>query len=300
MSDDGRFTSSVVSYPNRGSYGQSSYRGNTTGRIIVQFLETFHVSPRGLFVDPMEGGGTSKDVAKELGIEYRGFDLKKGFNILKDDLRSKLPRAAHSAFIHPPYMNMIDYGGGEGDMSKVSDIGEFLEICQLGLLNLYQALEPGGHYAVLMGNMRKAGKFYPIASRLAMFSPGEQVVEIIKIQNNMTSNSRMGFYKGTFVPTTHEMLTVFKKPESMLYYLDVAITKEKVSMRLSEGTWRNVVRMSMMGKGKMTLNQIYNEVAQSGKKLNDNWKAKIRQVVQSFPEFEHVDRGVYQTQFQSV
>ena len=36
------FDSSVVSYPDRGHYGNSKYRGNTTGHIIVQFLETFH------------------------------------------------------------------------------------------------------------------------------------------------------------------------------------------------------------------------------------------------------------------
>lgn len=36
------FNSSVVSYPGRGPYGTSSYRGNTSGRIVREFLETYH------------------------------------------------------------------------------------------------------------------------------------------------------------------------------------------------------------------------------------------------------------------
>lgn len=34
-------THSVVSYPNRGNFGDSRYRGNCTGHIIVDLIETY-------------------------------------------------------------------------------------------------------------------------------------------------------------------------------------------------------------------------------------------------------------------
>lgn len=51
------FTSSIVSYPNRGTDGDAKYRGNTTGRIVRDFLATYHRDKGATFVDPMEGGG---------------------------------------------------------------------------------------------------------------------------------------------------------------------------------------------------------------------------------------------------
>jgi len=131
-----------------------------------------------------------------------------------------------------------------------------------------------------------------------VFSPGEQVMEIIKEQNNMRSSSKMGFYGGNFVPTTHEVLSIFKKPENLMFALDVVISKERVSAVLTEGTWRNVVRAAMLGKEAMGLSEIYAEVAKSPKAAaNPYWKEKIRQIVQTCEEFKRVARGSYQLQF---
>ena len=79
---------SIVSYENRGNYGKSNYRGNCSGRIVKDMLE--HYRPA-VFADPMIGSGTSGDVVEELrregaAIEFHGFDLHSGFNILKDSL----------------------------------------------------------------------------------------------------------------------------------------------------------------------------------------------------------------------
>ena len=42
------FAGSVVSYPDRGHWGKSSYRGNCTGRIIKDFLESYMKRKDGL------------------------------------------------------------------------------------------------------------------------------------------------------------------------------------------------------------------------------------------------------------
>src|SRR5690606_12780660 len=89
------FTSSVCSYPERGPYGKSSYRGNCTGYIIKDFINTYLSRKDGLVADPSIGGGTSVDVAKELGIRFKGTDLHQGFNLLRDDFRDFLQEDAN-------------------------------------------------------------------------------------------------------------------------------------------------------------------------------------------------------------
>jgi hypothetical protein len=73
----------IVSYPDRGAWGDSKYRGNTSGWLIRDLIEFFR--PRSV-LDPMEGSGTTRDVCRELGVEYDGFDLKGGFDALTSQL----------------------------------------------------------------------------------------------------------------------------------------------------------------------------------------------------------------------
>lgn len=83
-----KFNSSVVSYPDRGHWGDSRYRGNCTGAIVRDFFGTYHTRKDGLAFDPSIGGGTSVDVANELGIRFKGTDLHQGTNLLLDDMRT--------------------------------------------------------------------------------------------------------------------------------------------------------------------------------------------------------------------
>jgi hypothetical protein len=71
---------SILSYPDRGPWGDRGYRGNCSGYVYREIFERLH--PR-VFTDPMAGGGTSVEVAREMRIEAHGLDLHSGFNILK-------------------------------------------------------------------------------------------------------------------------------------------------------------------------------------------------------------------------
>ena len=46
---------SVMSFPERGNYGNSNWRGNTSGYVIKELIQ--HFNPK-LFVDACEGSGT--------------------------------------------------------------------------------------------------------------------------------------------------------------------------------------------------------------------------------------------------
>ena len=83
---------SVVSYPDRGPWGDSRYRGNCTGHIIKDLILRFKC--RSVF-DPAEGSGTVRDVVAGINkylhknIYYEGKDLKDGWDILASPLPEK-------------------------------------------------------------------------------------------------------------------------------------------------------------------------------------------------------------------
>jgi len=83
--------SSVISFPDRGPWGDSKWRGNASGHVYRTLFE--QLSPR-VFVDPMVGSGTSVEVARDMGIEGYGYDLHEGFNAVTMDLLTKVGKRA--------------------------------------------------------------------------------------------------------------------------------------------------------------------------------------------------------------
>ena len=67
------------------------------------------------------------------------------------------------ACIHPPYLNALQYTkDDENDLSRIADPREFAR--RIGLLaqEVHGALKPDGLCAVLMGDVRKAGRLIPL------------------------------------------------------------------------------------------------------------------------------------------
>ena len=77
---------SIVSYKERGSYGNNKFRGNCSGFLIKDLIEHYQAKT---ILDVMAGSYTTKDICKELGLECDCFDLKEGFNALTDKLPPK-------------------------------------------------------------------------------------------------------------------------------------------------------------------------------------------------------------------
>lgn len=99
---------SILSFPERGRWSRSGYRGNCSGHVYRAIFE--QLRPH-VFVDPMVGGGTSVEVARELGIEAYGLDLHSGFNVLRESLLDRVGKPADLVLSHPPYGAMIVYSG---------------------------------------------------------------------------------------------------------------------------------------------------------------------------------------------
>lgn len=286
---------SVISYPERGKWGKSSWRGNMSGHVMVDMVN--HFKPK-LVVDVCEGSGTSGDVCRDMGLDYVGLDLHKGNDFTRDAVLRQLPCPGDLVFSHPPYHSMIQYSGNmygkalPTDTSRCSSVDEFLAMSEVMLLNQREATKEGGVYASLIGDMRKNGTFRSFQADYIGMMPKDELISVtIKIQHNCVSDGRR--YSGSFIPILHEYLLIWKKSSQTLF--TIAMNKAIELQRQIATTWRSAIRVAMMNiGGKARLCDIYSEVEKCAGALianNQHWKAKIRQKLQQ--HYTHVERGVW-------
>ena len=205
---------SIVSYPQRCNlWGKPSYRGNCDGRLFKELVLRYRAKS---VADPMMGSGTTRDVIaglnRETGtrIRYWGGDLRTGFDLYEETLPSRYDLI----WVHPPYFNIIDYGGGDKDLSSETYYPRFLTKLTVCLRHAYEALELGGHLAVLVADVRRAGNYYPLGRDLMNMAPclGQIRSVIIKAQHNCRSDGKA--YKSMrHAPIKHEYCVVFERTQ---------------------------------------------------------------------------------------
>ena len=290
---------SVLSFPERGPYGKASYRGNCSGYVVKAILE--FLRPKEC-CDPAEGSGTTGDVCRELGIHYVGFDLMTGFNLLKDSLIERLGKPFEFIFFHPPYHDIIRYSGSQwgnahpDDLSRCETVDDFLSKIEIALWNISKATD--GHFAVLIGDVRKNGNYYPFQSdiiRIVSGGMGRLKSHIIKVQHNVTSD-RIN-YSGKFIPIMHEHLLLFERRRDIQTFFEYVLSRSEELKRESNRTWRSLVRLSLekLG-GKAHLSSLYEVIEREDPNkvgANLNWQAKVRQVLQKAQDFIRVGEGVW-------
>lgn len=195
---------SVVSYPGRGPWGDNRYPGNCSGYMLIDLCATFQ--PRRV-LDPMEGGGTSREVCADLGIEYAGYDLHSGTDSLRDEIGS----GYDLIFWHPPYHDMKVYSDDARDLSRAGSLAAFGALLRAGYWRFFDLLAPGGRLAILMGDLRRQGRYEPLTVDVARLDRRHIEGIIVKVQHNVSSNKTR--YGGAFVPILHETLTLFRRPQ---------------------------------------------------------------------------------------
>lgn len=283
---------SIWSFPERGKWGSSRYRGNCSGYVIKQLLE--HYKPKH-FVEVFAGGGTGHDVARELGYTNSvHLDLNPawgGWNALVDEI----PMGSDFVFSHPPYDSIVVYSGnmwGEAhpdDLSRCSSYEEFIEKLDLVNGKIYSSLLNGGRHAVLVGDVRRNGKYYSIIKDMSWF--GELESHIIKKQHNTFSEKHS--YKGKFIPILHEHLLIFRKDQVWMLPVKITRTKEFDLRQTSLPTWRDIVQGALESLGgRAKLNEIYEIVGETAKaRKNKHWMEKVRQTLGRNEQFVMIKRG---------
>lgn len=292
---------SILSFPDRGPWGQSSWRGNCSGHVYKSLFEQLRPS---VFVDPMVGSGTSVEVAREMGIKAFGLDLHSGFNVLRESILSVVGQPADLVVSHPPYGGMILYSGNvwgsphADDLSRCVDDQDFHEKLHIALLNQREATKGGGYYGTIIGDWRRNGRYTSYQAECIARMPADELAAVlIKQQHNTVSNSRR--YIGMKMPRIlHEYILLWEKPKVIASFLsDLSIMARQQSARLAS-TWKALVRMVLMALGgKADLATIYTKVAENAPERlanNPNWKAKVRQVLnQSSEYFASCQRGIW-------
>lgn len=203
---------SVVSYPERCKlWGDGRFRGNCDGRLFLSLVHRY--GPKRV-ADPMMGSGTTRDVVQWLNekrgnhIEFWGADLRMGFNLHATDL----PGRYDLVWLHPPYWNMIRYSNDLADLSTCEDYATYRERLRVCLRRCHAALEIGGRLAVLVGDVRRRGRYVPIVRDLLNMEGelGDVRSVIIKMQHNCQSdNTDYGRLEDP--PIRHEYCVVFRK-----------------------------------------------------------------------------------------
>ena len=194
---------SVVSYPQRGPWGNNRYPGNCSGYLLIDLCATYRPT---CVLDPMEGGGTSREVCADMGITYTGFDLHSG----TDSLRDPLGTGYDLIFWHPPYHDMKVYSNDPRDLSRAGSLVAFMALLRASYWRFFELLVPGGRLALLMGDLRRNGRYEPLTLDVARLDRQHIESIIIKTQHNVSSNRTQ--YGGTFVPILHETVTIFRRP----------------------------------------------------------------------------------------
>lgn len=242
-------------------------------------------------MEVFSGSGTGKEVALDLGFSNSvHLDLNNGWNALIDDI----PTGNDFTFSHPPYWDIISYETQRGashadDLSNHMSYDEFIHKLDIVNQKIYQALLNNGHHAMLIGDVRKKGKYYSPIKDLIYF--GEIDVHMIKTQHNTVSERKK--YNGNFIAIAHEHLIVFKK--NNIWTLQVKITKTKTfDLRAFENmTWRDLIQgaIEFLG-GEADLSAIYEVIRESKKsQKNKHWREKVRQTLQIHQNFSSIKRG---------
>ncbi len=263
----GQITQSVLSYPDRGPYGDNSFRGNTSGYLIRDLILHFNAQS---VLDPMAGSKTTADVCRELGVDCDCLDLKEGF----DAVSSPLPDKRYGLiFLHPPYWNIIHYSSDPRDLSSSKTLQEFLNRLSNIIMRLAHLLTKDGRIVVLIGNKRKSGRYYPLGACLEVLFVNELKDELIKIQHNVRS-SGFRYANRNFIPIMHEKVLIFAGFKS--------ITWEQLLIR----------SLKQLG-GEAHVQELYGRLADHPKTAdNPAWRATIRRELQE--HFKPVDgRGIW-------
>lgn len=184
---------SILSFPERGPWGNARYRGNCSGHVYKQIFEWLR--PR-VFTDPMVGSGTSVEVAREMGIEAYGFDLHSGFNVLKDSILEMVGNPSDLVLSHPPYHDCVVYSGSvwgrephSDDLSRCATEQEFIEKLHRAVANQRTATRLAGFYGVIIGDVRKGGRYFSFQAEIIARMPKAELRSVlIKVQRNVGSN----------------------------------------------------------------------------------------------------------------
>jgi len=207
-----KYITSVVSYPDRGPWGDARYRGNCSGYLVKDLILRFNCQS---VFDPAEGGKTVRDVVTGINkfrrrcIYYEGRDLSRDWDIVTGLMPDK---KFDMVWFHPPYWDIIKYSDNPSDLSNCKMLDEFEQKLNRSVERLFDVVKPGGIIAILIGDKRKSGKYFALLRTLLMSSNiGQLKSIIIKLQHNCQSDNKWYSHNPFLIPIQHEYCLIYQK-----------------------------------------------------------------------------------------
>lgn len=175
--------------------GDPNFHGNSPTQIVEQFL--LRCTEEGdTVIDPMAGSGTTIDVARALNRESIAFDLNPCRpDIQQWDATEPWPCGEGEAiFLHPPYWSLVRYSQDERDFSAM-EYPDFVTKMGSVFDHAFRALALDGWFCLLIGDLVRDGRFYPVAHDLTALMSASAFVpwgEAIKLTANSSSTVEKG------------------------------------------------------------------------------------------------------------
>lgn len=200
---------SLHTRPGRGPYGASGYPGNCSGLLVRDLLRFYR--PKSV-LDPMTGGGTCRDVCRELRIPCQSLDLKSGADASSSE-GFRTGQRFDFIWLHPPYWRLIRYSDDVRCLSNAGTLREFVQKLRQVFHNCSNVLSTGGHIAVLMGDGKSDGAYWGLPFRTLNAAAAEGLwlaaPEIVRVSYGATSSNRV--YSHAFIPRLHDICLILKR-----------------------------------------------------------------------------------------
>lgn len=250
----------LISVPERGPYGDRTYRGNYAGEVLIKlisYLQRLNIRTPYIY-DPMEGGKTSRDVCNSLKLPYIGDDIHNGFDVVGDDFHDT---GFDLTMLHYPYWKMIDYALDLPKEMQSKDMSRmpWKEFIQAVSHVNAKAAAHSRYVAVLVGDMVVKGKGYIKSIQREMAWVGMPIRHFTKVQHNALSYGSK--YNGHFIPVVTEHLILFKtdyQPGGMLWmFVPGTYGKREADTYI---TWKTVIRHVTRSMGEVTPRNVFEAV----------------------------------------
>lgn len=217
-------TTSLWYYPSQQLPGMASgnprYEGRTPAYVIWNLLERY-TRAEDLVVDPFCGGGTTIDVARELGRKVLGYDVAPSRDdIFRADAR-QLPledQKADFVFMDPPYSTHVEYSDSADCIGKLDAFeDEYFEAMQAVFAEADRILRDRRFLAVFVGDsFKKKRGFVGIGARLyELLEQRFRAVDHICVVRGNRKLEKPAFHKaaadGNFFLRGFNHLLIFKK-----------------------------------------------------------------------------------------
>lgn len=219
--------------------------------LVERLIESFLPAGAHTVLDPFCGSGSTLIAARRRGKAGVGIELSVEYVRLAERRLADLSEDVPDAIVHhapvsqlleliapdsidlcvtsPPYWNILNqkrtadykairhYGNLDGDLGQIAEYADYLQALTAVFQDVWHALKPGAHCCIVVMDLRKRDRFFPLHSDLAsrLQAIGYRWDDLI-IWNRQAeyNNLRPLGYPAVFrINKVHEFILLMQKPK---------------------------------------------------------------------------------------